>query len=314
MAVSNSLTKSNQKMGITTYLTNESVKRQIDAVIGQSSGKFITSIVSAVNANPALQECSNSSILSAALLGQSLNLSPSPQMAFYYLVPYNDKEKGRVCQFQMGYRGLIQLATRSGFYRKLNVLAIKEGELVSYDPLNEEISVNLISDEEARENAATIGYFAMFEYTNGFRKTLFWSKSKMIAHANRYSKAFNAETYKKIQEGKIPQNEMWKYSSPWYSSFDDMACKTMIRQLISKWGVMSTEFEKAYQADMGVINENGGVTYVDNDNSTLEAPVVEESGMNPPVEAEVVEKKPEKKAKTPGEKAVQESFFGGDEA
>ena len=296
MSVNNSLVKSNQKVGLTAYLTNDSVKRQIDAVIGQSSGKFITSIVSAVNANPALAECTNQSILSAALLGESLKLSPSPQLQNFYLIPYLDKEKGKVAQFQLGYRGYVQLATRSGVYRKLNVLPIKEGELVKFDALNEEIEVNLIPDEETRENTPTIGFYAMFEYLNGFRKAIYWSKAKMIAHANRYSKAFNAETYKKIQEGKIPQNEMWKYQSPWYSSFDEMGCKTMLRQLISRWGLMSVEMEKAYVSDMGVIGENGSVTYVDNDDSVVESPVVEQpkpepdTGMNPPVEAEIVEK------------------------
>lgn len=316
MAVQNSLTKANQKVGITAYLTNDSVKRQIDSIIGQSSGKFITSIVSAVNANPALAECTNQSILSAALLGESLKLSPSPQLQNFYLIPYNDKEKGKVCQFQLGYRGYVQLATRSGVYKKLNVLAIKEGELVKFDALNEEIEVRLIEDEEKRENAPTIGFYAMFEYLNGFRKAIYWSKAKMIAHANRYSKAFNAETYKKIQEGKISTNEMWKYSSPWYSSFDDMGCKTMLRQLISRWGLMSTELEKAYEADQGVIGENGSVTYVDNDDSVVEAPVVEqpksepESGMNPPVEeVKVAKKKEEIKHTAEDVEAIAASLF-----
>lgn len=317
MAVSNSITKSNQKMGITAYLTNDAVKNQINNIIGGKNGtKFITAIVSAVNSNPALQECTNQSILSAALLGQSLNLSPSPQMSFYYLVPYNDKEKGKVAQFQLGYKGYIQLATRSGQYKKLNVLPIKEGELVTFDALNEEIEVNLIQDEEARENAPTIGYYAMFEYINGFRKAIYWSKAKMIAHADRYSKAFKADTYKKIQEGKIPANDMWKYSSPWYSSFDDMACKTMIRQLISRWGVMSTDFEKAYEADMGVIENDGNITYVDNDDSVVEAPVAEqpkpepESGMNPPVEeVKVAKNKEEIKHTAEDVEAIAASLF-----
>ena len=188
MAVSNSLTKANQKMGITAYLTADAVKNQINSIIGGKNGeKFITSIVSAVNANPALQECTNQSILSAALLGQSLNLSPSPQMGFYYLVPYNDRERGKVAQFQLGYKGYIQLAIRTGQYKSLNVLAIKEGELVKFDALNEEIEVNLIEDEEVREKTPTIGYYASFTYLNGFRKAIYWSKAKMESHALRYS-------------------------------------------------------------------------------------------------------------------------------
>lgn len=288
MAVSNSLAKSNQKMGISTYLTNDAVKNQINSIVGGKNGtKFITSIVSAVNTNPTLQECTNQSILSAALLGESLNLSPSPQLGMYYLVPYNDKEKGKVAQFQLGYKGYIQLAIRSGQYKKLNVLAIKEGELVKFDALNEEIEVNLIADEEAREKAPTIGYYAMFEYINGFRKAIYWSKAKMEAHALRYSKGYAAK----------------KGYTFWEKDFDGMAYKTMLRQLISKWGVMSTDFEKAYEADQGVIGENGSVTYVDNDDSVVEptpTPTPEPFPMNPPVEAEVVEK-PEKKKSEPKE-------------
>ena len=317
MAVSNSLAKANQKMGITAYLTQDAMKNQINNIIGGKDGtKFITSIVSAVNSNPALAECTNQSILSAALLGQSLNLSPSPQMSFFYMIPYNDKEKGKVAQFQLGYKGYIQLAIRTGVYKSLNVLPIKKGELVRFDPLNEEIEVNLIEDEEVRENTPTAGYYASFTYLNGFKKAIFWSKSKMVSHANHYSKAFKSEIFDKIEAGQIPQSEMWKYSSPWYSDFDNMACKTMIRQLISKWGLMSTELEKAYEADMGVIGENGSVTYVDNDDSVVEAPVVEqpksepEFGMNPPVEeVKVTKKKDEIKHTAEDVDAIAASLF-----
>lgn len=111
----------------------------------------------------------------------------------------------------------------------------------------------------------------------------------MVSHANHYSKAFKSEIFNKIEAGQIPQSEMWKYSSPWYSDFDGMACKTMIRHLISKWGLMSDELEKAYNSDMGVIGENGSVTYVDNDDTVVEAPVTKEEPIMPPP----VEKKPE---------------------
>ena len=165
MAVQNSLTKSKQRLGITAYLTQEAVKDQINKVVGGKNGeKFVTAIVSAVNTNPALAECTNTSILSGALLGHSLNLSPSPQLGQYYLVPFKNNKSGVTeAQFQLGYKGYIQLAIRSGQYKKLNVLAIKEGELRSFDPLNEEIDVKLIEDEEERERAKTMGYYAMFE-------------------------------------------------------------------------------------------------------------------------------------------------------
>ena len=191
MAVNNSLAKK-QKMGLTAYLTQDAVKNQINSVVGGKNGtRFVSSIVSAVQTTPALQECTNPSILSAALLGEALNLSPSPQLGQFYMVPFDNKKKGcKEAQFQLGYKGYIQLAIRSGYYKKLNVLAIKEGELVHYDPLEEVVAVNLIEDDILREEAPTMGYYAMFEYENGFRKTMYWSKKKMLAHAEKYSFAF----------------------------------------------------------------------------------------------------------------------------
>lgn len=252
MAVGNSLAKRQQKTGLTAYLTNDAVKNQINNVIGGKNGdRFISSIVSAVQTNSALQECTNPSILSAALLGESLKLSPSPQLGQYYMVPFNNNKKGfKEAQFQLGYKGYIQLAIRSGQYKKLNVLAIKEGELVRFDPLNEEIEVNLIEDEEAREEAPTVGYYAMFEYTNGFKKVMYWSKKKMEAYALKYSKGYKAK----------------KGYTFWEKDFDAMAYKTMLRQLISKWGIMSIDMQSAMDVDMAVIHEDGTKDYVDMEN------------------------------------------------
>lgn len=225
--------------------------------------RFVAAITSAVAVNPALQECDAGTILSGALLGESLNLSPSPQLGQYYLVPYKTKEKrnkqGEViepekqcAQFQLGYKGYIQLAIRSGQYRKLNVLPIKEGELIRYDPLLEEIEIKLIADEAKREKAETTGYYAMFEYMNGFRKALYWNKEKMEAHAQKYSMAYKAK----------------KGYTFWEKDFDSMACKTMLRQLISKWGIMSIELQDAYTKDMGVIDTDGNVNYIEAESET----------------------------------------------
>ena len=258
------------------YITSEGVKRKINEMVGGKDGqRFITSIISAVSTNNALAACDQGTILSAAMLGESLKLSPSPQLGQYYMVPYDQKEKRdkqgnivqhakKVAQFQLGYKGYIQLAEKSGQYKKLNVVSIKEGELVKFDPLNEEIEVNLIEDEEEREEAKTIGYYAMFEYLNGFRKAIYWSKKKMEKHADRYSKAFNLSVYEKINTGVIPAKDLWKYSSFWYKDFDGMAHKTMLRQLISKWGIMSIEMQTAFEKDMTVIDEDGNAEYVDN--------------------------------------------------
>ncbi len=269
MAVNNSLARQDQSMKLSVYLQNDAVKKQINQVVGGKNGtRFISSIVSAVQSTPALQECTSPSIVNAALLGEALNLSPSPQLGQFYMVPFDNKKKGcKEAQFQLGYKGYIQLAIRSGYYKKLNVLAIKEGELVRYDPLDEEVEVNLIEDDILREEAPTMGYFAMFEYENGFRKTLYWSKKKMLAHAEKYSFAFykngGAKSLELLEQGKIPEKDMWKYSSFWFKDFDGMALKTMLRQLISKWGIMSIDLQNAIDKDMAVIHEDGKTEYVD---------------------------------------------------
>ena len=202
--------------------------------------RFVAAITSAVAINPLLQDCDPATILSGALLGESLNLSPSPQLGQYYLVPFNNTKKGcKDAQFQLGYKGYVQLALRSGYYKRLNVLAVKAGELTHWDPLTEEIKLDLIDDEKEREAAPTIGYVASFEYLNGFTKTIYWSREKMEAHALRYSKGYAAK----------------KGYTFWEKDFDAMAYKTMLRQLISKWGVMSIDLQTAFEADSAAENE-----------------------------------------------------------
>ena len=270
MAVQNSLVKQNQKQTFSAFLATDAMKKKINEMVGGEKGQqFVTSIISAVSTNPQLAECENSSIVSAALLGQALNLSPSPQLGQFYLVPFNDNKRGcKVAQFQIGYKGYIQLAIRSGQYKKLNVLAIKEGELIKYDPLDEDIEVKLIENEEEREKAETIGYYAMFEYLNGFRKTIYWSKQRMEAHALKYSMGYRAK----------------KGYTFWEKDFDGMAYKTMLRQLISKWGIMSIDLtmQKALESDMAVINDNGTYDYVDNNEMVNE--VIETENREQPVE------------------------------
>lgn len=238
--------------------------------------RFVSSIVSAVAVNPALRECTPQTILSGALLGESLNLSPSPQLGQYYLVPFKQKEKrdrdGNIispectnAQFVLGYKGLVQLALRSGQYKRLNVVSVKDGELRGWNPIKEEFSIFPIEDEGEREKAPTVGYLASFEYLNGFTKTIYWSKEKMIAYADRFSAAFSKEAtkgrYPKVsfadyEAHNYPAKEEWLYSSFWYKDFDGMAHKTMLRQLISKWGVMSIDLQTAFEADAAAENEN----------------------------------------------------------
>jgi len=212
--------------------------------------KFTAAITSVVSTNPAIEECEAATILSAALCGHALGLTPSPQLGQYYLVPFNDRKNDRkVATFVLGYRGYIQLAIRSGQYKKLIVTEIKDGELIRWDPLTEDIEIKPILDEERRKVTETIGYYAMFRYINGFEKVIYWPKEKMKAHALQYSAGYAND----VKRG-------WT-NTFWSKDFDSMAKKTMLRQLISKWGVMSVEMQNAYVADNHVMNDDGTPDY-----------------------------------------------------
>lgn len=251
--MSNQIQEQVKRPTFSVAITTESYKAMVNRSIRdpKEANRFISAITSAVAVNPALQECEPSTVLAGALLGNSLGLSPSPQLGQYYLVPFKNKAKfdrsGHMikpesvdAQFVLGYKGYIQLALRSGYYKRLNVIAVKAGELVHYDPLTEEVELNLNPDDLARENSASIGYLAMFEYMNGFRKVIYWSRDKMEAHALRYSKGYAAK----------------KGYTFWEKDFDAMAFKTMLRQLISKWGIMSIDLQTAFEND--VVQEQDG--------------------------------------------------------
>ena len=274
--MANEITKTNNngaiaqsKLGFTDFMTSNAITQKVNEIIGnpKDGARFVTNIVAVVNANPVLRECTNQSILSSALVAHSLNLSLSPALGQAWVVPFNNKQTGnKEAQFQLSYKSYIQLAIRSGYYKKINVLPIKEGELIKYDPLNEEIEVRLIENEVDREKAPIMGFYAMYEYTNGFRKCLYWSNEKMLAFADKYSQAFNRKTMEDIIKGKVSEKDMWKYSSPWYSKYEEMGCKTLIKQLLSKYGILSIEMQTAIEKDQSVIKEDGTPIYVDNNN------------------------------------------------
>lgn len=241
------------------------------------SQRFIASITSSVAVNSQLQACDAGSILAGALLGETLGLQPSPQLGQYYLIPFDCKvkdengkiiyvadEKGKLvkdakgrlvpltekrAQFVIGYHGYIQLSLRTGQYRDMDTIEIRQGEYLGRDPFTGKPRFQFIEDDDKRLALPVIGYMACFEYLNGFRKAIYWSRTKVMKHADTYSPAFNMDAYLTIQNGNMPKEEMWKYSSFWYTNFDAMASKTMLRQLISKWGVMTTDVTTAFERD-----------------------------------------------------------------
>lgn len=180
----------------------------------KKADRFTGAIMSAVAVNPELAKCEPWSILTGALTGETLGLSPSPQMGQYYLIP----RKGQAV-FQLGYKGLLNLALRSGQYKRLNAVALKPGELKRWNPLTEELEIQLIENDAVRESMESVGYVAFFEYHNGYSKTVYWSREKVEAHRKRYSRT-----------GKV-----------WDSNFDAMALKTVLTNLITKWGTMTID-------------------------------------------------------------------------
>ena len=256
MTTSNQMVQ--QKMPFSVAVNTPSMQKLIANALHDPArcARFTASIVSAVSVNQELQNCDRNTVISGALLGESLNLSPSPQLGQYYLVPFNNKKKGiQDAQFVLGYKGYVQLALRSGQYKSINVEIVKQGEYKGRDPMTGDPRFQFLEDDDEWERLPVIGYMASFEYLNGFRKVLYWSKEKMMNHADRYSAAFSRKAYENLIAGNIPQGEMWKYSSFWYKDFDSMAKKTMLRQLISKWGIMSVDMQGAYEADSRVIDE-----------------------------------------------------------
>lgn len=201
--------------------------------------RFVGDMLAIVNSNYALQKCDAESLLSAGLVAQRLNLPLTQSLGFAYVVPYGSK-----AQFQIGWKGLIQLAIRTGQYQSIGCDVVREGEYLGRDELTGEPKFKF-KDNDTGE---IIGYYAYFKMVNGFTKVIYWSKERCQEHAKKYSKSYG--------NGTATDN--------WTQMFDIMALKTTLKQLISKWGIMSVELQKAVQLDQAVIDADEKPIYVDN--------------------------------------------------
>lgn len=327
--VNNSLVQkngNNEARTISQFLSGEKVQKMLISSLSteKAKQKFISNVVSLVSVRPELQKCDFSTIVSGAMLATSLDLPLSPSLGFCALVPYEDKKKKRfVATFIMQYKGYIQLAIRSGYYADIDVREVREGEYLGRDPFSGKPRFKFIEDDDEAAALPIIGYMAYFEYLNGFKKVIYWSKEKMLQHADRYSPAFSLNatkgqypkvSYADFEAGNYPKEDEWKYSSFWYKDFQSMAFKTMIRQLISKWGVMSTEMQSAYDEDsQRMAEEKDSTIYTAEDASDdffdgTEEIVVQES--EPEIQEEEVKATTDKPKKTRKSKeSVQEDFF-----
>lgn len=254
-----------KKIGLSTYISQPNVKSMISRTLQNPAREraFATSTIIALGNNPALAECTPISLITCALQGENLHLNPTTQD--YYIVPFKDKKKGVVGTFIVGYKGYVRLALRSGKYKKIIVSEVKDGEFISWDRFTEEFRYNPLPEED-RALRRTVGYYAYFQTLDGFTKAMYWTIEQMERHADRYSKAFSLKSYRDLQEGKIPQQDLWKYSSFWYKDFDEMAKKTMIRQLLTKWGELTPELTQALESDGAAIENDSGTlkpVYID---------------------------------------------------
>ena len=241
----------NYKNGLTLtdLLKSEKVQKKFIDVTGKNPAAFTSALLAVVNGNEKLQECEPKSILSAAVCAASLNLQIDPSQGQAYLVPFKGK-----AQLQIGFRGYVQLALRTGQYKKLHAGVIREGEIRGINPLTGEFTLGeKISDE-------VTGYAAHFELVNGFSKTLYMSKAEAEEHAKNYSQTYAAD-----------RNKTW---SMWAKNFDQMATKTVLKKLLKNWGILSVERQTAIQADQSVVEKNS-FTYVDNGGHSVERNAIE---------------------------------------
>lgn len=247
------------------FLRGQNVVARIEEVLGERAPQFVSTLISISNSNVLLRNASPESLLGSAMTAATLDLPITPSLGYAYIVPYNNKKvveekytdnKGveRVrkstiwvteAQFQMGYKGFIQLAQRSGHYQTINATDVREGEIISQDRLSGEIEFAWMEDVQEREKLPVIGYASFFRLTTGFTKTMYMSNEDLQKHAKKYSQSYK------------------KGYGLWVDNFDAMAIKTVLKLLISKYGPMSVQMQQAILADQAATGEDG-FEYVDN--------------------------------------------------
>lgn len=253
-------------------ISEDNVKRKFSEILGQKAPQFLASITNVVSGSTQLKKCSANSIMSAAFVAATYDLPIDSNLGFSAIVPYNESvwnpqtkqwDKIPKAQFQMMYKGFIQLAIRSGYYEKMNYSAVYEDELISHNPITGELEfVTDFSKCTQRlngENEKVAGYYAWFRLKTGFRQELYMSRADVDNHAKKYSQAYRYD---------IEKN---KKSSKWTTDFEAMALKTVIKLLLSKWGILSIDMQRAIQDDQKVYDEEGNGSYGDNQPDVVEA-------------------------------------------
>ena len=246
-------------------LANDATKKKFEEILGKKASQYMASIVNAVSNNEMLKQCEPNSIVGAAFVAATYDLPIDSNLGFAAMVPYRDgKTKVYNAQFQMMYKGFVQLAIRSGAYENMNVAEVYEDELVSYNPISGELElVKDFSECTQRSNSdknKIVGYCAWFRLLSGFKKELYMTRKECENHALQYSASYKNDT----QRG-------WN-SSKWSTDFDAMAKKTVLKLLLSRWGVLNIEMQNAITDDQKVYTQIDEAEYVDNDSNDVQDP------------------------------------------
>ena len=254
---------------LNSMLDSEGYKNRFNELLGARTPQFVGSVVSLVNADASLQKAFQQApitIIQSALKAATYDLPIDPALGYAYIVPFNNSIKDgnsyikrMEASFILGYKGMLQLAMRTGAYKKINVVDIREGELVHYDRLTEEIEINFIEDEEIRSEQPIKGWCGYFQLVNGMEKTIYMSKSAIIAHEKKNRKGQNI-------------------GKSWRDDFDSMAAKTVLRRLIGKWGLMSIDYQKANASTIAAAEAIAKGQLDDEDVQTIEGHIVTEDG------------------------------------
>lgn len=236
------------------FFTQENVKKRFEELLGKKAVGFVSSVLQVVNGNKSLQNADTNTVFQAAMMAATLDLPINQNLGFAYIIPYNESKKVNgawvkvaVAQMQIGWKGFVQLAQRSGQYLRINVTEVYENQFVRYNNLTEELEANFDIDGEG----SIVGYASYFKLVNGFEKTMYWSRAKVEKHATKYSISYKGE-------GKTPWKDV--------DQFHEMAKKTVLKNMLSKWGILSIEMQKAIVSDQGVIKDidTEDISYPDN--------------------------------------------------
>lgn len=239
-------------------LKNENVQERLKAMLDKNSESFATSVINTVNGSTQLQNCDPMTIVKSAMVAAALNLPVDPNLGFAAIVPYKDKNKGMQAQFQIMYKGLVQLAIRSGQYETINVSEVYADEIDNFNPFTGEVAFKPHTEWKMRHEVnggEVVGYYAYFKLMTGFKKSLYMTKAEVEKHALTYSQSYKSD-----------KSKGWT-SSKWSQDFDAMGRKTVLKLLLSKFGILSIEMQKAVSFDQSKVGgtiDNPEPEFIDN--------------------------------------------------